>query len=295
MRRRRPGGESAVKFVIVSGYGEFDYAKRAMELGIRHYLLKPLIAEEAEASLRGIALELEAESVLRQIREVADEEEAAERFDFEDIRHAYRILDALESLDEERLKAETDAAERAIQEKRLAPELVKMIVIHVAYRCLGLIREMNGDPGSLLEKYNITALEGRELGLADMLHLLRGFCTDGPQELRTLQRDQSRGIIHEINAYIRNHYSESLTLKGLAEKFYIHPVYLGQLFARKNGISFNEYLHDLRIAEAQRLLRETDLRSYQIAEQVGYVSYDKFLKQFEKRLGMKPNEYKATR
>ncbi|UUZ94123.1 hypothetical protein LJK87_05740 [Paenibacillus sp. P25] len=54
----------------MSGYGEFDYAKRAMELGIRHYLLKPLIAEEAEALLRGIALELEAESVLRQIREV---------------------------------------------------------------------------------------------------------------------------------------------------------------------------------------------------------------------------------
>ena len=40
IRRLRDAG-GAIECIILSGYGEFEYAKRAMELGVRYYLLKP--------------------------------------------------------------------------------------------------------------------------------------------------------------------------------------------------------------------------------------------------------------
>ncbi|MNO03036.1 Helix-turn-helix domain protein [compost metagenome] len=63
---------------------------------------------------------------------------------------------------------------------------------------------------------------------------------------------------------------------------------------KKNGISFHELLHDLRVEEAVRLLGENRLKNSEIAEQVGYSHYSQFLKQFEARKHMSPNEYKKT-
>ena len=61
---------------------------------------------------------------------------------------------------------------------------------------------------------------------------------------------------------------------------------------RKNGIGFNELIHNLRIEEAATLLKQNKLKNSEIAERVGYTHYNQFLKHFEKRWGMAPNEFK---
>ncbi|MNV78185.1 HTH-type transcriptional activator RhaR [compost metagenome] len=71
-------------------------------------------------------------------------------------------------------------------------------------------------------------------------------------------------------------------------------MYLGQLLIKKNGIHFNEQLHDLRIKESARLLLHNKLKNCEIAEKVGYSNYSQFLKQFEKKMKMSPNEFKHT-
>lgn len=50
-----------IKFVIITGYNNFDYAKRAISLGVRNYLLKPIEQEELSDSLRTIVQELYSE------------------------------------------------------------------------------------------------------------------------------------------------------------------------------------------------------------------------------------------
>lgn len=51
---------------------------------------------------------------------------------------------------------------------------------------------------------------------------------------------------------------------------------------RKNGIGFNELIHNLRIEEAAALLKQNKLKNSEIAERVGYTHYNQFLKHFEK-------------
>ena len=107
------------------------------------------------------------------------------------------------------------------------------------------------------------------------------------------QAGNLQGAVQDINDYIRAHYREGLTIKRLSEVFYLHPAYLGQLLLKNNGLSFNEQLHNLRIEEAARLLLHNEHKNSKVAELVGYSSYSRFLKQFEKRMGMSPNEYKC--
>lgn len=147
----------------------------------------------------------------------------------------------------------------------------------------------------LLEKYGLPGLSDSVLIMDDLLELLQAFGMDSIELLLREQSKQSQGIVQEINDYIREHYRERLTVKKLGEIFYMHPAYLGQLLLKRNGISFNELVHNLRIEEAVRLLEQSELKNSEIAERVGYSHYGQFFKQFEIRMRMSPSEYKSSR
>ncbi|MEI2398510.1 helix-turn-helix transcriptional regulator, partial [Paenibacillus phytohabitans] len=128
--------------------------------------------------------------------------------------------------------------------------------------------------------------------------LLSRLLMCGEMAIDLLMREQnqkSHGIVQEINEYIGAHFQESLSIQKLAEVFFLHPVYLGQLLIKKNGMTFNEQLHHLRIQEAAVLLRGSKLKLSEIAERVGYVNYGQFLKRFEKEMHMGPNEYRHAK
>lgn len=72
----------------------------------------------------------------------------------------------------------------------------------------------------------------------------------------------------------------------------MNPVYLGQLFKKTYGLFFNEFLLQLRVNEAKKLLRQTDLRIYEVAEKIGFSNADYFVTQFEKIEQMTPTEYR---
>ena len=69
--------DSGVKFAIMSGYSEFEYARKALRHGIHHYMLKPIIAEEAEEELGKIHTELMQEHRRLSLSAIAKREEDA--------------------------------------------------------------------------------------------------------------------------------------------------------------------------------------------------------------------------
>jgi len=65
-----------IKFAILSGYSEFEYAKTAIHYGINHYLMKPVFPEEAAEELLEIYQELEQEAQKCSLNQIASAEEA---------------------------------------------------------------------------------------------------------------------------------------------------------------------------------------------------------------------------
>jgi YesN/AraC family two-component response regulator len=178
----RRSGKGSIMFVIASGYHDFDYAVRALRLGVSHYLTKPVIGAEAEEVLSS------------------------------------------------------------------------------------LIQELH-------ERERFESASG-------------GTQPNGPHA------PEEAGIQAEVAEFLRVHYKETFTIREIAERFYVHPVYLGQSFTRRYGIGILEYVHELRIEDAKRQLGHTDASLSAISESVGYNGYQHFLKHFEKRAGMKPTDYR---
>jgi len=96
----------------------------------------------------------------------------------------------------------------------------------------------------------------------------------------------------ELEKEIREHYAENLTLKILSEKYYINAAYLGQIFKKKYGQSFRDYLNGIRIEQAVILLVHTNEKTCRIAEKVGYHDTDYFVNRFVTAKGCTPKEYR---
>lgn len=92
--------------------------------------------------------------------------------------------------------------------------------------------------------------------------------------------------------YINHHYSSKLTLDQVAAHIYLNKTYVSQLFRKQLNISFGEYLEQVRLENAKRLLRTTTMSITQICESVGYTSQSYFTKVFKKSLGCSPYKYR---
>lgn len=102
----------------------------------------------------------------------------------------------------------------------------------------------------------------------------------------------SDGVLDDILHYIQLNYHENLKLETIAPIFGYNSSYLGKLFTKKTGDSFNTYLDQVRIEQAKELLKNPELKVYEVAERVGYRNVDYFHKKFKKNIGNSPAEYR---
>lgn len=92
--------------------------------------------------------------------------------------------------------------------------------------------------------------------------------------------------------YINQNYYKPIGLEDVARYIHTNTAYLSRVFKKEIGIGVSEYLGRLRVDQAQRLLRETNLKITQIAEQVGVADAHYFSSLFRRYTGMSPVEYR---
>ena len=122
-------------------------------------------------------------------------------------------------------------------------------------------------------------------------HFLR-FVTEYAEYLASVRNKCARGVLGNIEQDIKIHYAEDLSLKTLSEKYYLNSAYLGQIFKKKFGVSFKNYLTTLRVEKASQLLLGTDEKVYKVAEQVGYHDIDYFIDRFVEIKGCTPTKFR---
>ena len=123
---------------------------------------------------------------------------------------------------------------------------------------------------------------------------LKKFATEYAAYLSELRKSISRGILADVENEIRKNYADNLSLKDLGDKYHINSSYLGQIFRKKYGMSFKNYLTNYRIREASRQIINTDKKINQIAEDVGYKDSDYFIRKFIEIMGCTPSKYRKT-
>ncbi|HEY8343741.1 MAG TPA: response regulator [Bacillota bacterium] len=118
------------------------------------------------------------------------------------------------------------------------------------------------------------------------------FCLELAEYIGSNEQNKMDSIIEEITDFIKENYDQDLNLQKLAERFYINPVYLGQLFKKSTGARFCDYLHRIRIDEAKKMLRRTDMKVAEIARLLGYRDPDYFVRKFKAITRVSPSAFK---
>ncbi len=115
------------------------------------------------------------------------------------------------------------------------------------------------------------------------------------EELMNSIGNSSRdSVIDDILYYIDHNYNTNLKLEMIASLFGYNSSYLGKIFTKTVGDSFNTYVDRIRIDHAVKMLSDSTLKVYEIAEKVGYRNVDYFHKKFKKYMGESPAEYRTS-
>ena len=103
-------------------------------------------------------------------------------------------------------------------------------------------------------------------------------------------------ILHRMTEYINSHLLtwEDVSLTNICSTLHISPSYASHLFKQLTNKSITQYVTDLRISEAKKLLLTTDLKVFDIAEMLKFKDSTTFCKTFKKSVGCTPRTYRVS-
>ncbi|MFC5531453.1 response regulator [Cohnella yongneupensis] len=186
-----------------------------------------------------------------------------------------------------------------------------------------LFKEFGNMPNHTLDGIRLVALDAvsaclhvlNELGInhsavwVDRLQPFQSVLkSDTLPEIKQYLKEMSLGIIAQINGLntkkvnivvrqIKEHLADNmadaeLSPSGIAKAFYLNQSHLSRLFKQETGQTFVEYLTRIRLEKAIELLKQTDMKVYQIGEKVGIPDPHYFSIVFKKFTGKSINDYR---
>lgn len=109
------------------------------------------------------------------------------------------------------------------------------------------------------------------------------------------RKDTCKHLIHDAKEYIVEHFHESdISVNTVSKYLHISTGYFCSIFKREAKMSFVNYLNQLRIEAAKELLRTGDLKSFEVAEKIGFSDPNYFSYCFRKHVGLSPKEYRSS-
>lgn len=314
-----------ITVIIISGYGEFEYARKAICYGVANYLLKPLDFEELRNTLRHTAEKLDTLDAETSVEDeniqlffidlmggmIADQQTLNDRYaelSFPGMPADHNGCIFTLTLNKDDLTAWKYGREK------LAVALTNALRISYGdYQIYHLFR-------SGLKYYFVLLSEKeRELPVPDeqwignilfhMLHFtaalqlqstfhgLQSLLNTDVTAKETALSTQTPSvpdddiIIHKAMSYIQQHYNEDLTREDVADAVFLSSAYFSRFFKQKTGLSFIDYLTTVRMQKAIELLG-TRMKVGEIANKVGYLSRNRFFINFRQYSGYTPTEYR---
>lgn len=160
-------------------------------------------------------------------------------------------------------------------------------LLQVFYGCL----RDNGLPvRTLFQSEQLRTLDqNAERSVSDMMNFASTIYDTTVTELTRASEDTD--MIGAVKRYILEHYREDIDRNDVAAVAYITPNYLSKRFRSEMGMSLREYINQLRIEDAKRLLLSTNATISEVASEVGYDNISYFSTVFRKLCGMSPIEW----
>lgn len=258
IKRKNP--KKDVSFYIISGYEEFDFAIKAMRLGIVDYLLKPIrpvqIKEIMETEIRRIYLGIDTDDISsssqseEQVEElcnyIMDIEDSYQKNDF------FRFQESLETW----------------------YTLASALQIRLNRQYLEQAFQISEESHNLDSQYR--QLQSRSNYISDA------------EEMKNCM---GKTIVEFIR---RNFNKCDMNLEYLSDVFHVSPSYLGFLLRNEVGLKFNSFLTEIRITKSKEYLEKTDMKIKDVSANCGFNNPSYFIRIFRAHVGKTPINYRKT-
>jgi two-component system response regulator YesN len=281
------------KAIFVSGYDEFAYARSAMRLDAVDYLLKPIKKEELNQQLTHCVKMLRDEGEPPVLRNIALD-------GFMDTDWAADYKARCGAL------YETLYSDNVSLIKKSFDELSSLILSHEDCKAAGkpavyIYFDLHRYLESFIISRGFTIKEivirdatpvvfSRDLSLDRILAYMYPLFVQAAQKTAELIKARNRFDISRVKKYIDKNYRNIITLEDTAARFFVSKEYLSRIFKAENGQGFSDYVTELRMRKARKLLLVYKLPIKEIVDKVGYIDTAHFYKTFKKYFGIAPGK-----
>ncbi|GMK47165.1 response regulator [Paenibacillus glycanilyticus] len=135
---------------------------------------------------------------------------------------------------------------------------------------------------------NFDRFEDYHKAVRQLLDSLDRFIRDRREQVPTVQNTMQKVI-----AYLQAHYADDLNMAVVSNYFSLNYSYFSQAFQEYTGESFSNYVRRLRLDKAKELLVNSDLKVYEISEQVGFENVKHFARIFKDTEGVTALEFRS--
>lgn len=126
---------------------------------------------------------------------------------------------------------------------------------------------------------------------ADVVEWLSTFCDNLNSRFDDYKNKQK---IQQAVTYIKENYDKDLNMAVVSNHISMNYSLFSYVFKQYTGSNFVNFLKEIRIEEAKRLLEETDMKIIDISGRVGYENEKHFMKTFKAACGVSPTEYRKN-
>lgn len=173
---------------------------------------------------------------------------------------------------------------------------LQQLCISIIYRLNITIMEMGLEPNDIFGDGSTLINKPMEFEtISEVRQWLKAVFFSVIDYYEGLKENKDFSIRREFERYIEKNYQKDITLKELAEEWHYSPNYLGNIIRQKFNKGFSEYLVEYRMGKAAILLKNDEVKIYEVAHEVGYNNISSFIKQFKQTYGVTPAEYRVKK
>lgn len=166
--------------------------------------------------------------------------------------------------------------------------IVKQFSIEIIIRAFEILSELDL-PQSTDEKFDVYKSAERFNTIDELFSWVLGILLGILRTVRNRYEQYSSGIQKALD-YVKQHYCEDISLHDVAEKVFLSESYLSRSIKKTTGVTFVDYIVNLRMKRAMELLKNPNVKVSDVALQVGYPDYRYFSNLFKKYTGYTPSD-----
>lgn len=264
--------------VVLTAHAEFDYARIAIKYGVTEYILKPIVEEQIinilEKIKENIGIFMNRHFTREQDNKLVEAVLLTDK-------QAFTLLE--EIIEEEKELGSDDFSGTCFRFAYILEEIAQ--AVEKKYQNL-----------NKLEKLDLY-LEMSQKKYITKTTLINEFKNEVERLFSILEQYMlvyKDNIVRQACQYVVENVDDKISLTTISNTLGISKNYFCSLFKQETGENFLNFVTNTKMNRAKYLLKEKNMRVYEVCNFLGYTDTTYFTKLFKKHVGMTPNKYRKT-